>query len=64
MNGGNPGRGRWSAADWPTREARQATLATAPAHWQPTIWHYLAWRLGMSALRATLQKSEPPTGVN
>lgn len=45
-------------------EARQSTLASAPAHWQPTIRHYLAWRLGMSALRATLQKSEPPTGVN
>lgn len=45
-------------------EVRQSTLASAPAHWQPTIRHYLAWRLGMSARRATLQKSEPPTGVN
>ena len=45
-------------------QARQATLATAPAHGQPTIRHYLAWRLGRAALRATLRKSEPPTGVN
>ena len=31
-------------------EARQATLATAPVHWQPTIRHDLAWRLGMAAV--------------
>jgi hypothetical protein len=43
--------------------ARQARLATAPAHWQPTIRHYLAWRVGMSALRATLRKAEPSTGI-
>ena len=43
-------------------EARQATLATAPAPWQPVIRHYLAWRLGMGALRATLRKSELSTG--
>jgi len=44
-------------------EARQAALATAPAHWQPTIRHYLAWRLGMAVLRATRRKSESPAGV-
>jgi hypothetical protein len=45
-------------------ETRQAALATAPAHWQPTIRHDLAWRLGMAALRAARRKSEPSTGVN
>ena len=44
-------------------ESRQATLVTAPAHWQPVIRHYLAWRLGMGALRATRRKAEPPTEV-
>ena len=44
--------------------ARQTTLATAPAHWQPVIRHYLAWLVGMGALRATLlRKSEPATEV-
>ncbi len=41
-------------------EARQQALASAPAHWQPVIRHYLAWRLGMGALRATLQGTRPP----
>ena len=35
-------------------EARQTALASAPAHWQPTIRHYLAWRLHMAALREHL----------
>jgi hypothetical protein len=38
---------------------RQATLATAPAHWQPAIRRYLAWRLGVAALRAMLRSTEP-----
>ena len=44
-------------------ETRQAALATAPAHWQPTIRHYLAWRLGTGALRAILGELEPATEV-
>ena len=44
-------------------EARQQALARAPAPWQPTIRHYLAWRLGMGALRAILRESEPATEV-
>ena len=44
-------------------EARQAALATAPAHWQATIRHYLAWRLGMAARWAMLRKVDFPTGT-
>ena len=44
-------------------EARQAALATAPAHWQPVIRHYLAWRLGMAALRGMLPGRCAPSAL-
>ena len=43
-------------------DARQMALAGAPAHWQPVIRHYLAWRVSMGALRATLRGTAPPAG--
>lgn len=56
---------RWALelSQFPDPETRQKVLATALAHWQPTIRHDLAWRLGMGARRATLRKSEPSTEV-
>lgn len=44
-------------------EAWQAALASAPAHWQPVIRHYLAWQLGRAVWRATRRKLEPSTEV-